>query len=85
MESVFVSERFSKAAFVPKVGDTVEFHSDRQTEKGPSGGSVIAVDRETQTAVIRHSDHPGETFKWGDVKVEYVHFKEPGKTFWLLT
>lgn len=77
-------ERFDNPAFVPRAGDRVEFQSDRQTEKGPSGGSVIAVDRDAQTAVIRHSDHPGETFKWGDVDVEYVRIKSPTDTFWML-
>jgi hypothetical protein len=57
------------AAFIPRVGDRVEFWSDRQTEKGPSSGSVVAVDRARRTATIRHSDHPGEVFEWAKVRV----------------
>ncbi len=78
------SDLMHGAAFIPRVGDRVEFRSDRQTEKGPSGGSVIAVDRAAQTAVIRHSDHPGETFRWRDVKVEYCRARGSGDTFWAL-
>jgi hypothetical protein len=76
--------RMDGAAFIPKVGDSVEFRSDRQTEKGPSSGSVIAVDRISRVATIRHSDHPGETFMWKDVKVEYCRLRGPGDTFWML-
>jgi hypothetical protein len=70
--------------FVPKVGDRVEFWSDLQTEKGPSSGRVIAVDRDNQTATIRHSDHPGEVFEWGKVKVDYCRLNGPGDTYWRL-
>lgn len=72
------------AAFVPRAGDTIEFRSDRQTEKGPSSGSVTSVDRQARTAVIRHSDHPGESFCWKDVKVAYCRLRGPGNTFWML-
>jgi hypothetical protein len=40
--------------FAPRVGDHVDFASDRQTEKGPSAGSVVIVS-DNQVA-IRHSD-----------------------------
>jgi hypothetical protein len=85
MEFLFPGERLQGAAFIPRVGDKVEFHSDLQTEKGPSAGSVIAVDRDARTAVIRHSDHPGETFNWGDVKVDYYKIAHDGRPFWMLT
>lgn len=86
MSEIFnAGTRLDGAAFIPRVGDRVEFQSDRQTEKGPSAGSVIAVDREAHTAVIRHSDHPGETFRWQDVRVAYCRLRGPGDTFWALT
>ena len=72
------------STLMPSIGDRVEFQSDRQTEKGPSSGSVIAVDRNRQTVTIRHSDHPGETFRWQDVKVKYCRLRGPGDTFWAL-
>lgn len=72
------------AAFIPRVGDRVEFHSDKQTEKGPSSGSVIAANRLNRTAVIRHSDHPGEVFHWAAVKVEYLNIRGLGDRFWML-
>jgi hypothetical protein len=79
-----MNERLPNASFVPKVGDKVEFRSDIQTEKGPSAGSVIAVDRNALTATIRHSDHPGETFKWRDVEVEYYTIAHDGRPLWVL-
>lgn len=82
--SIMDGIRMDGAAFIPRVGDAVEFASDRQTEKGPSGGSVIAVDRDKQTATIQHSDHPGETFRWWDVKVDYCRTKPGGRMFWRL-
>jgi hypothetical protein len=42
--------------FMPRLGDIVEFLSDRQTEKGPSSGEVVAVDYKKNTCRIRHSD-----------------------------
>lgn len=55
----------SKSGAVPldgvmRTGDVVEFMSDMQTEKGPSAGTVTRV--HGNEVVIRHSDHPGETF-----------------------
>lgn len=85
MDFMFPGERMQGAAFIPRVGDKVEFHSDRQTEKGPSAGSVIAVDRDARTVTIRHFDHPGESFKWADVKVEYFSRSHDDKPFWMLT
>jgi hypothetical protein len=32
------------------------------TQKGPSAGTVLSCDWNKHTCVIRHSDHPGETF-----------------------
>lgn len=81
---VTMTEKFESPAFAPRVGDRVEFCSDRQTEKGPSAGTVIEVDRKEHTCVIRHSDHPGEEFRWADVKAKYVRFRGPGDTFWML-
>ncbi len=83
-EFMAVGERLERPFFVPMVGDKVEFHSDQQTEKGPSAGSVIAVDKEQETATIRHSDHSGETFSWRDVKVEYFSIAHDGRPFWML-
>jgi hypothetical protein len=80
-----IGDRLDAPFFIPRVGDKVEFHSDRQTEKGPSAGSIIAVDRDQKTATIRHSDHPGETFSWGDVKVEYFSIAHDGRPFWMLS
>ena len=85
LDFLHVGERLDAPAFIPRVGDKVEFHSDRQTEKGPSAGSIIAVDRDARTVVIRHSDHPGETFRWADVKVEYFSRSHDDKPFWMLT
>jgi hypothetical protein len=84
MEALFKGERLHGAAFVPRVGDRVEFRSDRQTEKGPSAGSVTATDRDARTATIRHSDHPGETFRWGCVKVAYFVIAHDGSPLWVL-
>lgn len=81
-ELLYHHEVLGKPAFIPRAGDRVEFRSDRQTEKGPSSGSVIAVDRDARTATIRHSDHPGETFRWHDLEVEYVRLGSPA--FWAL-
>jgi len=77
-------ERLYGASFIPRVGDKVEFLSDLQTEKGPSAGSVISVDREAHTATIRHSDHPGETFRWVGVKVDYFVIAYDGRPLWVL-
>jgi hypothetical protein len=84
-ETLWPGERLAGCAFVPRLGEKVEFRSDQQTEKGPSAGLVIAVDHIGQTATIRHSDNPGETFRWGDVRVEYFTFAHDGKPLWVLS
>ena len=84
MEALHKGERLHGAAFVPRVGEKVEFRSDRQTEKGPSAGSVIAVDRDAKTVTIRHSDHPGEAFQWAHVKVAYFVIAPDGLPLWVL-
>lgn len=43
---------------VMRAGDCAEFLSDRQTEKGPSSGTITDVTGDHVT--IRHSDDPGE-------------------------
>jgi hypothetical protein len=58
--------------FMPRVGSVVSFLSDRQTEKGPSTGTVLSCNWKEGTCVISHSDHPGETFVMK--KVEVVKF-----------
>jgi hypothetical protein len=45
-----------KIEFMPFVGSVVEFLSDRQTEKGPSAGTVISCNWKNNTCVIRHSE-----------------------------
>jgi len=84
MDFLAQGERLHGAAFIPRVGEKVEFCSDLQTEKGPSAGSIIAVDRDARTAIIRHSDHPGETFRWGDIKVNYFVIAHDGRPLWVL-
>jgi hypothetical protein len=84
MIALWQGERLYGAGFVPRVGERVEFCSDKQTEKGPSAGRVIAVDRDARTATIRHSDHPGEMFNWGDVKVAYFVVAHDGSPLWVL-
>lgn len=64
-----------------QIGDRVEFESDMQTEKGPSGGTVITA---TENAVvIAHSDHPGETFERHDLQVSYARNKK-NRVYWAL-
>jgi hypothetical protein len=69
--------------FDPRVGDAVQFESDRQTEKGPSAGSVVALDKANGIVTIKHSDHPGETFQILAVRTVYRH-RRPADTFWML-
>lgn len=50
-----------------KVGDLIEFLSDKQTKKGPSSGSIIEIDTVEKSdiqigIVVKHSNHPGEWF-----------------------
>jgi hypothetical protein len=69
--------------FAPKVGDMVEFDSDRQTEKGPSSGPVTKVADGKVT--VKHSDHPGETFTIAKVKVKSFNpSASDGKRLWIL-
>jgi len=73
--------------FNPMVNDRIEFDSDRQTEKGPSGGCVTQIDYRADECWIEHSDtgHPGERFVISEVKVlgRGRHHKT-GRPFWLL-
>ncbi|HET8550890.1 MAG TPA: hypothetical protein VFM97_00250 [Gammaproteobacteria bacterium] len=55
-------------ARLPQVGDRVEFDSDRQTEKGPSGGEIIAVDGDR--VQVAHSDAQ-EWFDWPSLQGEW--------------
>lgn len=66
-----------------KIGDAVEFLSDRQTEKGPSAGRVI--ERSHKTVTIEHSDHPGECFAAAKLSVERLskHYMD-GAPLWML-
>ena len=66
--------------FCPSLDDTVEFLSDRLTEKGPSSGKVILVD-ETY-CVVRHSDTPGEVFFFDDVEVVKQSPRHDGGAYW---
>ena len=70
---VMRKETATEQTFRPSVGDTVEFLSDRQTEKGPSAGTVTALSPDGQRATIRHSDRPGEEFDLAKVKVASHH------------
>jgi hypothetical protein len=81
---VYNNERLYGALFKPNVNDKIEFHSDIQTEKGPSTGEVISINCCAQTATIRHSDHPGETFRWADVEVSYFVIAYDGRPLWVL-
>ena len=84
MEILGKGERLNGCAFIPRVGERVEFRSDRQTEKGPSGGMITQVNRDDRTATIRHSDHPGETFSWANVRVAYFVISHDGAPLWVL-
>jgi hypothetical protein len=73
--------------FNPRVNDWVTFNSDRQTEKGPSGGFVSCVDHRHGLCWIMHSDTkpPGEQFEMSKVRVLGRTRREPAKyTRWLL-
>lgn len=60
-----------RITFNPMVNDHIEFNSDRQTEKGPSGGWVTKVDYAADQCWITHSDtgEPGEQFTMSKVRV----------------
>ena len=77
-------ERHYGVEFQPAVGDLAEFWTDLQTEKGPSAGSVVAVDPHADTVTIRHSDHPGEVFNRPLVRVNYHRIREDGRPYWQL-
>lgn len=65
-----------------KVGDAVEFISDRQTEKGPSSGRV--VERNGESVTIAHSDSPGESFRVEDLRVQRLSIHHKGGLLWVL-
>ena len=65
-------------------GDCVEFISDKQTEKGPSSGTVTNVTADNVT--IQHSDHPGETFSKRKLRVKgEVRHRDGIRKLWLLS
>jgi hypothetical protein len=68
-------------ASLMQVGDVCEFVSDRQTEKGPSSGTVTRVDDGFIT--IAHSDHSGEIFRASELIVNYARNKKEW-AFWEL-
>lgn len=55
--------------FMPTPGDIVEFLTDRQTDKGPSSGTVFSADYKSGKCVIKHSDETRE-FVMADIIVE---------------
>lgn len=76
-----------RITFNPMVGDHVEFDSDRQTEKGPSGGWVERVDRASDKCWIMHSDTraPGEEFTMSAVRVlGRTRHAKTNRPLWLL-
>lgn len=68
---------------VMRAGDVCEFISDRQTEKGPSRGTIIVSTDASVT--ISHSDHPGEEFSKNALRVkgEFRH-KDGVRKLWVL-
>ncbi len=60
-------------------GDYVEFLSDRQTEKGPSTGRVVAISNDRVT--IRHSDCT-EDFKRCELILKKESDHRKGRVFW---
>jgi hypothetical protein len=47
-------------------------------------GAGLVDRRNAQTVTVQHSDHPGETFTWADVrKVEY-RVSHDGRPLWVL-
>lgn len=70
--------------FMPMVGDKIEFLTDAQTEKGPSGGSVVKVNYREEWCLIRHSDHPGERFEFAKVIVARTTKAQDGRRLWQL-
>lgn len=67
--------------FEPSVGDKIEFLSDRQTDKGPCSGKVLAVEGRV---LLTYSD----TTQWHDPEAievdKYIHaqFSRDGRTYW---
>jgi len=66
-------------SFSPKIDDKVEFESDKQTEKGPSSGTVTKVDK--GKVIVEHSDHPGEEFAINKLEVKRFN---PRTRSWLM-
>ena len=67
-----------------RVGDCVEFLSDRQTEKGPSAGTVTK--RDGNKVVIKHSDHPGEEFDISTLRMRgELRHRDGISKLWLLS
>jgi hypothetical protein len=66
-----------------KVDDQIEFLSDKQTEKGPSSGKVVAVGNK-DTVIIKHSDDPGELFTSSKLLVKSRTMKPGGIVHWTL-
>ena len=64
-----------------KAGDYVEFLSDKQTEKGPSAGTV-SISRGSQI-IIRHSDCT-EEFNSSDLVIHKKTTHHKGGTLWIL-
>ena len=70
-----------------KVGDAIEFLSDKQTEKGPSTGSIIDIEIDKPSGVhigvtIKHSDHPGEYFSCSHLQIHNRIIREDGTSLW---
>ena len=66
-----------------KEGDVVEFASDLQTDKGPSGGRCVLNDGES--VFINHSDIEKDRFAIRNLKVNYARNREKfNDTFWEL-
>jgi uncharacterized protein YukJ len=71
-----------------KLGDLVEFLSDKQTEKGPSSGSIIEIDTDEKSGtqisiVVKHSDCPKEVFHLSHLNVNRKVEREDGKVLWI--
>ncbi len=65
-----------------RVGDVVEFCSDRQTEKGPSSGTVVA--RQGDFVMISHSDTPAEIFRVSKLHVKALAETADHRRLWRL-
>lgn len=68
---------------VMRCGDCAEFISDRQTEKGPSSGTITSV--RGNEVIIKHSDHPGEVFAKDKLRVKgEVRYRDGKRKLWIL-